>query len=85
MSNILIYTKNYCAFCIRAKSLLEMKKIKFNEINLNEFPDKLDGMLTQSNGARTVPQIFNGDQHIGDCEKIYQLNTEGKLDELLGI
>lgn len=85
MSNITIYTKDYCPFCIKAKSLLTMKKIKFTEINLNENPDQFHKMLKQSNGARTVPQIFNDNNYIGDCDKIYELNSEGTLDKLLGI
>ena len=85
MSNITIYTKDYCPFCIKAKSLLTMKKIKFTEINLNENPGQFDEMLKQSNGARTVPQIFNDNNYIGDCDKIYALNSEGTLDRLLGI
>jgi len=62
-----------------------MKKIKFIEINLNENPDKFNEMLKKSNGARTVPQIFNDNNYIGDSDKIYQLNSDGKLDKLLGI
>ena len=85
MSNITIYTKDYCPFCIKAKSLLTMKQIKFTEINLNENPDQFDEMLKKSNGARTVPQIFNDNNYIGDCDKIYELNSEGTLDKLLGI
>jgi len=85
MSNITIYTKDYCPFCVKAKSLLTMKKIKFIEINLNENPDKFNEMLKKSNGARTVPQIFNDNNYIGDSDKIYQLNSDGKLDKLLGI
>ena len=85
MSNITIYTKDYCPFCIKAKSLLTMKKIKFTEINLNENPDQFDEMLKKSNGTRTVPQIFNDNNYIGDCDKIYELNSEGTLDKLLGI
>ena len=85
MSNITIYTKDYCPFCIKAKSLLTMKQIKFTEINLNKNPDQFDKMLKKSNGARTVPQIFNDNNYIGDCDKIYELNSEGTLDKLLGI
>ena len=50
MSNITIYTKDYCPFCIKAKSLLTMKKIKFTEINLNENPDQFDEMLKNPMG-----------------------------------
>ena len=42
-------------------------------------------MIKKSNGAQTVPQIFSSDKYVGDCEKIYELNAQGKLDQLLGI
>ena len=85
MSNITIYTKDYCPYCVKAKSLLTMKKIKFNEINLNNNPEQFEEMVNKSNGARTVPQIFCKNNYIGDCDTIHQLNSEGKLDKLLGI
>ena len=34
MKKIEIYTTNYCPFCVKAKSLLNKKKIKFFEINV---------------------------------------------------
>ena len=85
MINITIYTKDYCPYCVKAKSLLAIKKVTFVEINLHQNPEKIEEMIKKSNGAQTVPQIFNGDQHIGDCDKIYELNSEGTLDKLLGI
>ena len=85
MNKITIYTKDYCPFCTKAKSLLALKKIEFVEINLNQNPDKFNEMLEKSNGARTVPQIFANDNYIGDCDKIYQLDSENHLNELLGI
>ena len=85
MKNITIYTKDYCPFCTKAKSLLKLKKIKFTEINLHTNPEKFEEMIKKSNGAQTVPQIFSSDTYVGDCEKIYELNAQGKLDQLLGI
>jgi len=85
MNNKTIYTKDYCPYCIKAKSLLVLKKIKFTEINLHKNPEKFEEMIKKSNGAQTVPQIFSSDKYVGDCEKIYELNAQGKLDQLLGI
>ncbi|UWU49969.1 hypothetical protein APLC1_4849 [Limnospira platensis C1] len=36
-----------------------------------------------ANGRRTVPQIFINNQHIGGCDDLYQLDSEGKLEPLL--
>jgi len=85
MKKITIYTTPYCPFCIRAKQLLKNKNIEFQEIDLSEEPDKFDEMSKKSNGARTVPQIFVDDAHIGDCDYIHELDNKGKLNKILGI
>ena len=85
MVKVDIYTTPYCPFCIRAKKLLENKKVEFNEIDLSENPDKFEEMLSKSNGARTVPQIFVNGEHIGDCDHIHDLDQKGELDKILKI
>ena len=85
MVNIDIYTTPYCPFCIRAKKLLTNKKVEFKEIDLSENPDKFEEMLSKSNGARTVPQIFVNGEHIGDCDHIHDLDQKGELDKLLQV
>ena len=42
-------------------------------------------MLKKSNGAKTVPQIFIDDYHVGGNRELQTLNREGKLNSLLGI
>ena len=85
MTKVKIYTTPYCPFCIKAKRLLMSKNIDFKEIDLSEKPEKFDEMNKKSNGARTVPQIFVDDTHIGDCDYIHELDNKGKLDKILGI
>ena len=85
MVNIDIYTTPYCPFCIRAKKLLANKKVEFNEIDLSENPDKFEEMLSKSNGARTVPQIFVNGEHIGDCDHIHDLDQKGELNKILKV
>jgi glutaredoxin 3 len=85
MKKIEIYTTNNCPFCIKAKSLLKKKNLKFSEINVSNNEVLREKMTTMANGARSVPQIFANDVHIGDCDKIYRLDQEKKLDKLLGL
>jgi len=85
MKKIEIYTTNYCPFCVKAKSLLTKKNIKFYEINVSNDETLREKMTAMANGARSVPQIFADNVHIGDCEKIYKLDQEKKLDKLLGL
>jgi glutaredoxin 3 len=85
MKKIEIYTTNNCPFCVKAKSLLKKKKIKFYEIDVSNNEALREKMSIMSNGARSVPQIFADNLYIGDCDKIYELDQEKKLDKLLGL
>ena len=85
MKKIEIYTTNYCPFCVKAKSLLNKKKMKFSEINVSTDEVLREKMSAMANGVRSVPQIFADNIHIGDCDKIHKLNQEKKLDKLLGL
>lgn len=85
MKKIEIYTTNYCPFCVKAKLLLNKKNVKFFEINVSNNEVLREKMTTMANGARSVPQIFADNVHIGDCDKIYKLDQEKKLDTLLGL
>jgi glutaredoxin 3 len=85
MKNIKIYTTGHCPFCIKAKTLLNKKKIKFSEIDVSHDETLRQEMSAMANGARSVPQIFADNIHIGDCDKIHKLDQEKKLDKLLGL
>ena len=85
MKKIKIYTTPYCPFCIRAKKLLKSKNVLLEEIDLSEKPEKFEEMVSTSNGAKTVPQIFINETHIGDCDLIHELDNKGELDKILGI
>lgn len=85
MKKIEIYTTNNCSFCIKAKSLFTKKKIKFYEIDVSKNESLREKMSLMANGARSVPQIFIDNIYIGDCDKIYKLDQEKKLDKLLGL
>ncbi|MGQ0505155.1 MAG: glutaredoxin 3 [Myxococcaceae bacterium] len=83
MKPVRIYTTNHCGFCVRAKELLGRKGVSYEEINV-EGDDAMRAKLVEmSNGLRTVPQIFIGDEHVGGYTDLAALNNAGKLDELL--
>ena len=85
MKNVEIYTGPLCAFCDRAKALLNKKRVSFKEINLASDPNKMDEMIKKTNGMKTVPQIFIDGHHIGGNDKLQALENEGKLNSLLGV
>ncbi len=79
---VTIYTGNRCAYCSAAKKMLDSKGISYNEINIHEDASKAEEMVERTN-RRTVPQIFIGDIHVGGFDDMAELNTEGKLDDML--
>ena len=84
MKNVEMYTGPLCAFCDAAKRLLARNNIPFKEINITQ-EDKMNEMLSKSNGKKTIPQIFFDDHHVGGYEELRVLEKEGKLNSLLKI
>jgi len=78
-----IYSKFTCPFCVRAKRLLSSKGAEFNEFDITMGGPKRDEMLERAPGARTVPQIFIGDLHVGGSDELAALEASGELDALL--
>ena len=78
-----MYTKFACPFCVRAKQLLSSKGVEINEYDITMGGPKRDEMMERAPLARTVPQIFIGDVHVGGSDDLAALEAEGKLDALL--
>jgi glutaredoxin 3 len=82
-ADILIYSKDYCPYCVAAKNLLTQKGVGYEEIDLTQNPELRDEMIKKAGGRTTVPQIFIGSQHIGGFDDLKALDTEKKLDPIL--
>ena len=85
MKKVTIYSKTYCPYCVKAKNLLDAKGVVFSEINIENNPKERDIMLSKSNGAKTVPQIFIEEHRVGGFDDLNALNEKGELDNLLKI
>jgi glutaredoxin 3 len=83
MSDVIIYTRQFCSYCARAKQLLEKKGVAFEEKDASHSPELRREMMERSKGGATFPQIFIGATHIGGCDDLYALERAGKLDPLI--
>jgi glutaredoxin 3 len=83
MKSVRIYTTPMCPYCVRAKSLLKKKGATIEERDIMMDMAAREEMEARTGGARSVPQIFIGDTHVGGCDELYALEQEGKLDPLL--
>jgi glutaredoxin 3 len=59
-----VWSKNSCPFCVQAKALLELRGIEYEERNVSTNWTR-EQLLEAVPDARTLPQIFLDDQHIG--------------------
>lgn len=60
----IVWSKYHCPYCDQAKALLKQKGIAFEEKKIGDGFTKED-LLEAVPTARTVPQIFLGEQLIG--------------------
>ena len=81
MTNVTIYTKDYCPYCARAKALLNSKGISYQEIDVTNDAALQVEMMDRSQ-QRTVPQIFIGEQHVGGSDDLRALERSGELDRI---
>ena len=83
MAKVTIYTTPICPYCQMAKDLLSRKGQAFDEIDVIRRPERREEMRAKAGGRSTVPQIWIGDRHVGGCDDLYELESQGQLDALL--
>lgn len=80
MAKIEVYSGDYCPYCARAKALLKQRSLEFTEYNVQSEPERRAEMADRAPGARTIPQIFINDRHVGGCDELYALDRKGELE-----
>ncbi len=85
MADVVVYTRQWCGFCSAAKNLLDKKGVAFEEIDATGDQAKRQEMIQRAGGRTTFPQIFIGERHIGGCDDLFELESAGKLDQLVAV
>lgn len=83
MAKVEIYSTGSCPYCVRARNLLERKGVSYIEYRVDLTPEFRPEMERRANGGNSVPQIFIDDRHIGGCDDMHALDSDGQLDPLL--
>jgi glutaredoxin 3 len=83
MVDVTIYTRQACGYCAAAKSLLDRKGVAYIEHDATGNPVLRQEMITRAGGKATFPQIFIGERHVGGCDDLHALDSQGWLDPLL--
>lgn len=79
MPNILVYTRPQCHFCKKIKGFLDEKGLSYDEVNVAESAE----MEGKTGGIGSVPQVFVGEQYIGDCFTVLSDAGQEKLNAAL--
>jgi glutaredoxin 3 len=82
MTNVEIYTTQWCPYCHAAKSLLERAGVAYEEIDAQDRETRA-AMIQRAHGRRTVPQIFVGERHLGGYDEVAALQRDGRLEQTL--
>ncbi|MBK77293.1 MAG: ribonucleoside-diphosphate reductase [Actinobacteria bacterium] len=62
---IIVYSKDNCVWCDRAKNLLDSVEFSFEEIDLSNDNDRQEFYKKVGEGVSTVPQIYIDNERIG--------------------
>jgi len=62
--NIFIYTKSGCPNCVAAKNLLDARKLKYIECDMDD-PEVAAAFRFAHPDVKQMPQIFIDDQRVG--------------------
>jgi len=81
MARIQLYTTAWCGYCVRAKALLEARRLPYDEISLDDDP-AFRQRLQELTGGWTVPQVVIDGEPIGGYTELWRLDRDGRLDEL---
>jgi glutaredoxin 3 len=82
MPRVIVYTTDPCSFCVRAKELLDLRGISFEEINLAKDPAGRM-QLVEATGMISFPQIVIGDEVIGGFRELVAADQAGRLATLV--
>lgn len=81
---IVIYSKNNCVFCNKAKHLVKSLGLTYEEKKMEEF-DSPQAMLEDiGKQVRTMPQIIIDDKHIGGYNELVEYFADKGLCNFKG-
>ena len=83
MARVTVYSTANCAFCSRAKTMLEKWEIDYDEVRIDTDREAMKAFVEATNGARTVPQIVIDVRPIGGYDELTELHMDGELDDLM--
>ncbi len=82
-ARVTVYRTRYCPFCIETERFLTSRDVQFEEVYLDDHPDRRTLTASLLPGHNTVPLILIDERPIGGYRELLELDATGGLRELL--
>jgi len=82
--NIEIYTKEWCPYCRRTKSMLDNLGLEYQDYDVTDEEENYQEMVERSE-QETVPQIFIDGNHLGGYDDLIGKLTSGEFDQMIDV
>jgi cysteine synthase A len=87
---VVLFSLEWCEFCWSARKLFARAGISYRSVDLdsveyqkNDLGGKIRAVLAARTGAKTIPQIFVGANHIGGCTDLFNAWRDGSIQRRL--
>ena len=83
-NKVMFWSKSYCPFAGRAKTLMKNKGIAMKIYELDQEADgaAIQAALQEMSGQRTVPNVYINGAHLGGCDDVHAAASNGKLKQM---
>ena len=76
--HVVLFTTDACAFCEHARSLLILRNVEFEEVDLGQDPE-LQAELASVTGLESFPQIVVDGEPLGGFNELRAADKDGVL------
>eukprot|EP00466_Bigelowiella_natans_P000048 jgi/Bigna1/32899/e_gw1.1.329.1 len=83
-NTVVVFSKSYCPFCVRAKKVLKDVGMSPHVVELDKIQDgsSIQQTLLKMTKQRTVPNVWVQGKFLGGCDDTLKAIKEGKFDGL---
>ncbi len=87
---VVLFALEWCEFCWSVRKLFARLGIAYRSVDLDsveyqkeDLGGKIRAVLAERTGAKTIPQIFIGGEHIGGCTELFDAWRNGSAQQRL--
>ncbi|XP_040214922.1 thioredoxin reductase 3 [Rana temporaria] len=82
---VMVFSKSSCPYCIKVKELFSSLDREYVALELDQCDDgnRIQEVLFEMTGQRTVPNVFVNKTHVGGCDRTLEAHRDGTLQQLL--